>query len=198
MKKQQLKSIILNQNELLNNWRQSSENMEHLRDQMERLLGICENANAEISEENQRLKEQIGEIREYQNDDSCRHKKPLIDCQEARSNQDRYIKELKSRIREIEGNKDEVPTYKERFLDAAKEVRGLSSEIYELKKENKHLTDQAACPRKSMSPKVDYDLGVLAKTFRRLRRDYDGNEPLSYNLIIHIIGILESLGYSEE
>lgn len=197
MKKHQLKSIILNQNELLNNWRQRSEKMEHLRDQMERLLGICENANAEIIEENQRLKEQVGEIRERQNDDSCRHKKPLIDCQEARSNQDRYIKELKSRIRELEGNKDEVPTYKERFLDAVREIMGLNTEIDDLRKTNAFLA-QKISTQMTISPKDDYDLRVLAKTFRRFKRDFDGNEPLSYNLIVRVVGILESLGHSEE
>lgn len=149
MKKQQLKDIITNQNELIEYWRTRASGFERLHDQTDRILRVCENRNEELSGENKRLKEQIGEIRE---------------CRDL----------------EIEGirKQHEFNTEQDR-----KEIERLKAQV---------------TPRKPMSPKVDYDLGALAKTFRRFRRDFDGNEPLSYSLIVRVVGILEQLGYSGE
>lgn len=64
MKKQQLKDIITNQNELIEYWRTRSSGFERLYDQTDRILRMCENRNEDLSDENKLLKEQIGEIRE--------------------------------------------------------------------------------------------------------------------------------------
>lgn len=154
MKKQQLKDIITNQNELIEYWRTRASGFERLYDHTDRILRMCEDSHDKLFDENERLIEQIGEIRE------CRD-----------------LDRLKERDQENTPNEASRPTWKERFHEAVIEVRERGTEIYELKKEIKaHLRALDDAERERVKMAIEIDKLKHDVEYLRTTKDYQVKE----------------------